>query len=209
MADDDLRQYLNDPIAAISPAIVAALPKMGILLAPYLEKGNGKEADSVTFERPPEHRYIPSSRHELGDMTMLALGIKEIEVADYHYQFYSALAAIMADRWSAGRAGALLPHHPRGAQRGSPRRSRRAELAPEAGPAAPPDQRAQRDQAVPRVCPPGIRRHPHAVSARHLLRHRRGDRSRARCPAATCAAGWSCWSRSSRRPKAMRCCRSS
>jgi hypothetical protein len=101
MADEDLRQYLNDPIAAISPAIIATLPQMGILLAPFLEKGNGKEADSVTFERPPEPRYIPCSRRELGDTTILALGIKEIEVADYHYQFYNALAALVADRWSA------------------------------------------------------------------------------------------------------------
>ena len=66
MADEDLRQYLNDPIAAISPAIIATLPQMSILLAPFLEKGNGKEADSVTFERPPEPRYIPCSRRELG-----------------------------------------------------------------------------------------------------------------------------------------------
>jgi len=100
MAEDDLRQYLNDPIAAISPAIVSALPRVGILLAPFLEKGNGKEADSVTFERPAEQRYIPCSRRELSDMTVLALGIKEIEVADYHYQFYNALAALVADRWS-------------------------------------------------------------------------------------------------------------
>jgi hypothetical protein len=32
-------------------------------------------------------------------MTILAFGIKEIEVADYHYQFYNALAAVVADRW--------------------------------------------------------------------------------------------------------------
>ena len=30
---------------------------------------------------------------------MLALGIKDIEVADYHYQLYSALAALVAERW--------------------------------------------------------------------------------------------------------------
>ena len=28
VAEEDLRRYLNDPIAAISPAIVAALPKI-------------------------------------------------------------------------------------------------------------------------------------------------------------------------------------
>ena len=100
VAEDDLRQYLNDPIAAISPAIVATLPLMGIILAPYLEKSNGKEGDTVTFERPPEPRQIPCSRRSLGDMTVLALGIKDIEVADYHYQFYNALAALLAERWT-------------------------------------------------------------------------------------------------------------
>ena len=100
IADDDLRQYLNDPIAAISPAVLGPLPLIGIILGPYLEKGNGKEGDSVTFERPAEARYLPCSRRDLGDMTILALGIKEIEVADYHYQFYNALSAVMADRWA-------------------------------------------------------------------------------------------------------------
>src|SRR5947199_10618982 len=61
MAEEDLRQYLNDPISAISPGIIATLPKMGIILAPYLEKGNGKEGDCVTFERPSEARQIASS----------------------------------------------------------------------------------------------------------------------------------------------------
>jgi hypothetical protein len=100
MAEEDLRQYLNDPIAAISPTLTAALPKMGIILAPYLEKGNGKGADCVSFERPADARYIGCSRQEIQDMTFLALSIKDIEVADYHYQFYNALAGVVADRWS-------------------------------------------------------------------------------------------------------------
>jgi hypothetical protein len=100
IAEEDLRQYLNDPIAAISPAILATLPAIGIILGPYLEKANGKEGDSVTVERPTEARYLPCVRRDLADLTILALGIKEIEVADYHYQFYNALAAVVADRWS-------------------------------------------------------------------------------------------------------------
>jgi len=101
VAEEDLRQYLNDPIAAISPAIVATLPPVGVLLGPYLERGNGKEGDSVTFERPAESRYIPSSRCKLPDLTVLALAIKDIEVADYHYQFYNVLSAVVADNWPA------------------------------------------------------------------------------------------------------------
>ena len=99
IAEEDLRQYPNDPIAALSPALVAGLPTMFIILAPYLEKGNGKGADSVTFERPSESRHIPSSRCEIPGLTVLALGTRDIEVADYHYQFYNALAAVMAGRW--------------------------------------------------------------------------------------------------------------
>jgi hypothetical protein len=99
VAEEDLRQYLNDPIAAISPAIIAALPRVGILLAPYIEKANGKTGDSVTFERPAESRQVGCSRRDLPELTVLALGIKEIEVADYHYQFYNALAGMVADCW--------------------------------------------------------------------------------------------------------------
>ena len=100
VAEEDLRQYLNDPIAAISPAIVAALPKVGLILAPFLEKGNGKGGDAVTFERPVEARHLAVARRDLDDMAILALAIKEIEVADYHYQLYSALSSIVAERWS-------------------------------------------------------------------------------------------------------------
>jgi hypothetical protein len=100
IAEEDLRQYLNDPIAAISPAIIALLPPMGLVLAPYLEKGNGKTGDAVIFERPPEARQIPSARRDLENLTVLALGIKDIDVADYHYQFYNALAGLVAERWN-------------------------------------------------------------------------------------------------------------
>jgi hypothetical protein len=100
IAEEDLRQYLNDPIAAISPAIAAAVPHIGILLVPYLERGNGKESDCITFERPAETRQIASSAREVGDMVVMALAVRDIEIADYHYQFYNALSGVVADRWS-------------------------------------------------------------------------------------------------------------
>src|SRR5262245_12305637 len=73
MAEEDLRQYLNDPISAISPAIIAALPRIGIILAPFLERGNGK-GDWITFDRPNETRHIGCSRSVSDDITVLALG---------------------------------------------------------------------------------------------------------------------------------------
>ena len=55
----------------------------------------------MTFEQPAEARRIPSSRRELDGMTILAMAVKGIEAADYHYQFYNALAALLADKWPA------------------------------------------------------------------------------------------------------------
>ena len=98
IAEEDLRQYLNDPISAISPVIVSTLPRIGIILAPYLEKGNGK-GDWITFERPAETKQLGCSRTDSGDLTILALSVKEIEVADVHYQFYSALASMVGETW--------------------------------------------------------------------------------------------------------------
>ena len=56
IVDEDLKQYLEDPIAALPLAICAALPKIGILLVPYLEKANGKGGDVISFEKPAEPR---------------------------------------------------------------------------------------------------------------------------------------------------------
>ena len=99
IAEEDLRQYLNDPIAAISPAIVSFLPPIGLILASYIERGNGKEKDSVAFERPPDSRQVPSVRCQAGGMTVIALGLKDQEVAGYHHQFFNELAAIVAESW--------------------------------------------------------------------------------------------------------------
>jgi hypothetical protein len=100
MADEDLHQYLHDPIAAISPKLIASLPPTVVILAPYVEKGNGKSAATITAERPLESRHIPSARLEHNGSLLLVLPVKDLEVADYHYQFYNALAGMVASRWT-------------------------------------------------------------------------------------------------------------
>src|ERR1700688_5302176 len=44
MTEDDLKEYLQEPVAALPPAMTAALPKISILLVPYLERGNGSRS---------------------------------------------------------------------------------------------------------------------------------------------------------------------
>ena len=97
MAEEDLRQYLHDPIAALPPALQGMLPKVGVVLVPYLEKGNG--SDVVHFERPPEGRYLTFSRVSRENLEILLFSTKDEDIADYHYTFYYALAELVGDRW--------------------------------------------------------------------------------------------------------------
>ncbi len=101
VAEDDLRQYLHDPIAALPSAVVGQLGKPGLLLVPFLERANGNAPAFVEFERPPETRQIFWTRTTAQDMTILLFGIKEVEMAEYHYYFYNAVCNLLADRWEA------------------------------------------------------------------------------------------------------------
>jgi hypothetical protein len=101
LAEEDLKQYLTDPLAAISPAIAALLPKLGIVFVPYLEKGEGERAvESVSFEKPSDGRSLAVSRILSGELLVLLFAIKDEVVADYHYTFFGQIANLVADRWS-------------------------------------------------------------------------------------------------------------
>ena len=43
MSEEDLKEYLEEPVAALPPSIAAALPKISILLVPYLERARRRE----------------------------------------------------------------------------------------------------------------------------------------------------------------------
>lgn len=93
LAEDDLREYLEEPVAALPPAIAAKLPKVEILLVPYLE--NSGEA-LVATERPEDGTGLYASAHLTPGCAVLGFAVKETEVADYHYRFYRAIAEIVA-----------------------------------------------------------------------------------------------------------------
>jgi hypothetical protein len=108
MSEEDLKEYLEEPVAALPPSIAAALPKISILLVPYLERANGRDrtkakaaaSDYVSIERPPESRISTSTQLRVGEETVLAFALKDQEVAEYHYRFYHLLATLMGEHWS-------------------------------------------------------------------------------------------------------------
>jgi hypothetical protein len=104
LTEEDIREYLDEPIAALPPSIVAQLPKISILLVPYLEKtrergGQGRSSELVRIDKPSENKNSWTSCVLSKEEAVLAFAVKEQEVADYHYRFYHCLAQLVADHW--------------------------------------------------------------------------------------------------------------
>lgn len=106
MTEEDLKEYLEEPVAALPPAVAAALPRISILLVPYLERANGrdrnkgKSGDYISIQKPPDGRLASATQLHLGDETVLVFALKDQEVAEYHYRFYHLLASLLGEHWS-------------------------------------------------------------------------------------------------------------
>lgn len=101
VAEEDLRQYLQDPVAALPEGVTALLPQVGIVLAPYLERAAARTSVSVVYEKPPEPRLLFSSHVENEEFAALFFTVKDEQVSDYHYYLYAEIAALLANRLPA------------------------------------------------------------------------------------------------------------
>lgn len=102
LSEDDLKEYIEEPVAALPPRLKAGLMPFCIALVPYLEKANGKDKKSpaperICFERPAENRQAAFGRSTAGGQATLLFAIRDRAVADYHYDFYHAIAELAAD----------------------------------------------------------------------------------------------------------------
>ncbi len=93
--EEDLRQFLQDPITALPPSVAALLPPVGIVFAPYLDRQTPKGPISVTEEKPTEAKLILSTRVMAQDHATLFFTVKDEQVADYHYFLYDELAGLL------------------------------------------------------------------------------------------------------------------
>lgn len=109
LSEEDLREYLDEPVAALPPVIAARLPEIRILLVPYLEQretAKTSQADSplVATEKPKDAHSVTFGSLLTGTGAVFAFAIKDTEVADYHYRFYRGIAELLA-----GKTGRDIP----------------------------------------------------------------------------------------------------
>lgn len=116
MTEEVVKEYLEEPVAALPPTIASMLPRISILLVPYLERSGDKRvrgtrrrlkaageraSDFVVAERPADGRQSWASQVSFENEMVLVFALKEQDVAEYHYRLYRGLAALVADHWSA------------------------------------------------------------------------------------------------------------
>ena len=116
MSEEVLKEYLEEPVAALPTQLAGILPRISILLVPYLERSperaspNVKGASArpaekvgefVVEERPAEGTQSWASEVRFADETVLVFALKEQDVAEYHYRLYRRLATIVAGNLAA------------------------------------------------------------------------------------------------------------
>jgi hypothetical protein len=100
MVEDDLRQYLHEPISALPPAVCALLPKsMALMLVPYLEKLNGKSGTRISYGGVAEAKQAPADRLAVPGGEVLFFAVKNEEVSDYHYGLFNEIARLVSHAW--------------------------------------------------------------------------------------------------------------
>lgn len=110
LTEEEVQDYLAEPIAALPPSFLAMLPGISVILVPHLERAAAKEKHAgppefVGFERPAEGREAYSAQVPRGNdsFARLVFAIKELPVSEYHYHFYRALAQVAAAGLGAER----------------------------------------------------------------------------------------------------------
>ncbi len=103
LTPEDIHENLEDPIASLPPGIASILPQIHILLVPFLARPDARPGAAlsetlVETERPSESRYRLVACYEETDLAVLAMSVKEQDLADQHYYFFHTIAELLPDR---------------------------------------------------------------------------------------------------------------
>lgn len=104
--EDDLREYLEEPVEALPPAVLQLLPPVAVFLVPFLEKTNGREKSGergthefVCLEKPADSRQCWDVMMTTPAEACLLFAVNDQEVSEYHYRFYRLLATLVTQVW--------------------------------------------------------------------------------------------------------------
>jgi hypothetical protein len=102
--EEERKEFLDDPVAALPPRVAALLPRLQLLFVPFLERGaarrNGHAAAGsphlVSLVRPA--KPVTHARVGFPDGEALLFAFEDRDVGEYHYRFFQAIATLLAER---------------------------------------------------------------------------------------------------------------
>ena len=112
MSEEDLKEYLEEPVAALPPDVARRCRRFhlpGALPGACRDREKKKlvkaasSPDYVSIDGLPTSCLSTSTQLKLGEETVLAFALKDQEVAEYHYRLFHLLATLMAEH--RGRRG--------------------------------------------------------------------------------------------------------
>lgn len=108
---EEMKEFIEEPVVALPPAVVDVLPKVDLIFVPFLEmRGrNGKKApaDFVSLVRPA--KSITFSRATFPDLEVLFVPFEDRDVGEHHYRFCQFVATLIADRKAEFVESTYLP----------------------------------------------------------------------------------------------------
>lgn len=107
--DDDLKDYLEEPIAALPPTVLAHLPRLSVVFVPFLEADGA--VHYVNTVRPEKEKQLALARLDGPGHSMVLFTMHEPNLGDFHYYFYRAISKLAAESATAAaldRFGDLL-----------------------------------------------------------------------------------------------------
>jgi hypothetical protein len=102
--EEERKEFLEDPVAALPPKVTALLPRLQLLFVPFLERGaarrNGHASagspDLVSLVRPA--KPVTHARVSFADSEALLFSFEDRDVGEHHYRFFQAIATMLSER---------------------------------------------------------------------------------------------------------------
>lgn len=94
--DEDLKEFLHDPLAAVPPRVCEIVAPLRIVLAPYIIRLRDSSA-AIAFHAPDAQRRLHSA-FVVDTETTLCLSVSDEDASEYHQLFFNTVAHLLSFR---------------------------------------------------------------------------------------------------------------
>jgi len=103
--EEETKEFLDEPVAALPPRVLALLPPMRLVFVPFLERQpvrhNGRRGSgaAISLSRPASAPALTYATHSAAEAETFLFAFEDRDAGEYHYRFFQFVAGLAADRW--------------------------------------------------------------------------------------------------------------